>query len=167
MEAISRGKVTPRFAGLIGAALFAGLLAASAPLSAAPLTVFGTGSAGPAISAPLAMPVTGGCREGCADCNDCPTVIDIVPYPAPPHDDPIAREIQNFPPAPTDPCADRPIIRGRRASHDADACGIRCWYWRLRHGYCGPGCEYYRYRLQLRDRDGIPIRRHPRSACGS
>jgi hypothetical protein len=79
----------------------------------------------------------------------------------------IAREILNFPPAPTDPCVDRPIIRGRRATHDADACGIRCWYWRLRHGYCGPGCEYYRYRLQLRDRDGIPVRRHPRYACGS
>ncbi|MGB0084379.1 MAG: hypothetical protein WBP94_03245, partial [Rhodomicrobiaceae bacterium] len=26
-------------------------------------------------------------------------------------------------------------------------CGVRCWYRRLRAGYCGRGCDYYRFRL--------------------
>lgn len=164
MEAILRRVVRLPCAAWIGAVVIGAVLAASAPLPAAPMLAARFEAAG--AGAPV-IPVAGACREGCADCDDCPTVIDIVPYPPPPRDDPIAREIQNFPPAPTDPCKDRPIIRGRRASHDADACGIRCWYWRMRHGYCGPGCEYYRYRLQLRDRDGIPVRGHTRSACGS
>ncbi len=26
-------------------------------------------------------------------------------------------------------------------------CGVRCWYRRLRAGYCGRGCDYYRFRM--------------------
>jgi hypothetical protein len=28
-----------------------------------------------------------------------------------------------------------------------EPCGIRCWYQRLRAGYCGRGCDYYRFRM--------------------
>lgn len=28
-----------------------------------------------------------------------------------------------------------------------EPCGIRCWYRRLREGYCGRGCDYYRFRM--------------------
>jgi len=28
-----------------------------------------------------------------------------------------------------------------------EPCGIRCWYKRLRAGYCGRGCDYYRFRM--------------------
>jgi hypothetical protein len=26
-------------------------------------------------------------------------------------------------------------------------CGVRCMYQRLREGYCGPGCDYYLFRM--------------------
>ncbi|MEJ2116902.1 MAG: hypothetical protein P8Y36_02945 [Alphaproteobacteria bacterium] len=26
-------------------------------------------------------------------------------------------------------------------------CGVRCMFHRLRHGYCGPGCDYYAFRM--------------------
>ena len=118
-----------------------------------------------ALAAPAAAPLllaAGACPED----SDCPTEIDIAPPPVayappPPRDDPIAREIERFGPPPIGPCERRQIVtRGRRATHDADACGIRCWYWRLRHGYCGPGCAYYRYRMYEYGRG-----RHPHYAC--
>ena len=28
-----------------------------------------------------------------------------------------------------------------------EPCGIKCWYKRLRRGYCGRGCDYYRFRM--------------------
>ena len=28
-----------------------------------------------------------------------------------------------------------------------EPCGVRCWYKRLRAGYCGRGCDYYRFRM--------------------
>lgn len=28
-----------------------------------------------------------------------------------------------------------------------EPCGVRCWYARLRAGYCGRGCDYYRFRM--------------------
>lgn len=31
---------------------------------------------------------------------------------------------------------------------EEDYCGIRCWYRRIRHGYCGRGCDYYMFRLR-------------------
>ena len=133
-------------------------LCAGGPVRAAPL---------PAEALPLAatasavIPV-GACPEGYPDCDDRPTEIDITPAP---RDDPIAREIERSGPAPLEPCDTRQIVtKGRRATHDADSCGIRCWYWRLRHGYCGPGCEYYRYRMYHFGKDGY---HHPRYACGS
>lgn len=136
------------------------------PAAALPATVIA-----PAPSSPLALPA-GACRENCPDCADCPPEIDMAPpggpplayappAPPPPRDDPIAREIERFGPPPIGPCEKRQIVtRGKRAAQDADSCGIRCWYWRLRHGYCGPGCEYYRYRLQDYGRG-----RHPGYAC--
>lgn len=34
----------------------------------------------------------------------------------------------------------------RRCDSDrcADSCGVFCWYHRIRHGYCGHGCDVYR-----------------------
>lgn len=43
----------------------------------------------------------------------------------------------------------RPAIRETRRvveSYD-EFCGVRCWYKRLRAGYCGRGCDYYRFRM--------------------
>ena len=28
-----------------------------------------------------------------------------------------------------------------------EPCGVKCWYARLREGYCGRGCDYYRFRM--------------------
>jgi hypothetical protein len=146
----------------LGALLLLSLCAIhTSPGQTAPLTLL----AAPTSDAPHIIRA-GACREGCGDdCSDCPTEIDIAP---PPRDDPIAREIERFGPAPlSHPCETRDIVtRGRRATHNYDACGIRCWYWRLRHGYCGPGCEYYKYRMYHYGRDEPPFR-HPRYVCGS
>ena len=135
----------------------------SAPgATAAPLLSQGFG---PAAASPLTA--TGACAEP----DDCPTEIDIAPpYPAAGYrDDPIAREIEKLGPAPAYPCEGDTIVRGRRASPDADACGIRCWYWRLRHGYCGPGCAYYKYRFHNypEGKPGHRASRHPDYACSS
>jgi hypothetical protein len=149
----------------LGLVLMLGLALQDEPSAAVSVALPSLGAAAPA---PSALPVSG-CRADCQDCRDCPTEIDIAPpapppvayAPPPPRDDPIAREIERFGPPPIGPCERRQIVtRGRRATHDADACGIRCWYWRLRHGYCGPGCEYYRYRMYEYGRG-----RHPSYAC--
>lgn len=43
-------------------------------------------------------------------------------------------------------------------------CGIRCWYRRLREGYCGRGCDYYRFRMTAFPEGHLG--RHPRRvAC--
>jgi hypothetical protein len=47
---------------------------------------------------------------------------------------------------------------------DDDFCGIRCWYRRLRNGYCGRGCDYYRFRL-TEFPEGKLGRRHVQVAC--
>jgi hypothetical protein len=79
--------------------------------------------------------------------------------------DPIAREIERLEPAPPPgSCEEEPHIERRRVVPDSSGlCGIRCWYWRLRHGYCGPGCEWYRY--WANERTSPPGPRHPRYAC--
>jgi hypothetical protein len=28
-----------------------------------------------------------------------------------------------------------------------ESCGVKCWYRKLRDGYCGRGCDYYRFRM--------------------
>lgn len=33
-------------------------------------------------------------------------------------------------------------------AQDERYCGIRCWYRRIREGYCGRGCDYYLFRLR-------------------
>jgi hypothetical protein len=36
----------------------------------------------------------------------------------------------------------------RRSAEPYDEpCGVKCWYHRLRAGYCGRGCDYYRFRM--------------------
>jgi len=115
----------------------------------------------------------GACEESCPDCTDCVVEIDIAPraYPEREWEDPIARELKRseHAPAPLGACesdrAGRRPDRRRGDPHNVEGCGIRCWYWRLRHGYCGPGCEYYRYRMH--HYEGRTGHRHPRYACGS
>ena len=142
---------------MLAASVIAAVPADAAPLPAASFTAAG---ASPLIR--VARP----CAEPCDDCTDCIPEIDIAPrYPAPDRDDPIAREIERLGPAQAYPCEGEEIIRGRRGTPDADACGIRCWYWRLRHGYCGPGCAYYRFRMY--HFEGKPGHRHPYYACQS
>ena len=42
-----------------------------------------------------------------------------------------------------------------------EPCGVKCWYWRLRAGYCGRGCDYYRFRMtQFREGPLGPHRVH-------
>jgi hypothetical protein len=49
---------------------------------------------------------------------------------------------------------------------DWDAlCGVRCWYRRLRAGYCGRGCDYYRYRLNEHPEGILLARGERRLAC--
>lgn len=40
-------------------------------------------------------------------------------------------------------------------------CGVRCMYERLRNGFCGPGCDYYYFRLK----EYKPRRFYPRKPC--
>jgi hypothetical protein len=49
----------------------------------------------------------------------------------------------------------RPVVR-THAVHETivrepetyeEPCGIKCWFYRLRAGYCGRGCDYYRFRM--------------------
>ncbi len=153
MKGFLRTVLTAGIVLALGAGVLPGRLADAAPLTPAALA---------AKAAPGILRV-GACREGCADCNDCPTEIDIAPRRAA-RDDPIAREIHRFGPAPLEPCERNQVVTsGRRATLDADSCGIRCWYWRLRHGYCGPGCEYYRYRMYNWGKQNY---HQPRYACG-
>jgi hypothetical protein len=44
-------------------------------------------------------------------------------------------------------------------------CGIRCWYRRLREGYCGRGCEYYFFRLTEFPEGKLSRYRQRRAAC--
>ncbi|WP_088347426.1 MULTISPECIES: hypothetical protein [Rhodomicrobium] len=45
-----------------------------------------------------------------------------------------------------------------------EPCGVRCWWRRLRAGYCGRGCDYYRYRMTAFPEGHLG--RHPRRvAC--
>ena len=46
-----------------------------------------------------------------------------------------------------EPAVRDPILRDRPAETYEEPCGIRCWYKRLRAGYCGRGCDYYRFRM--------------------
>lgn len=97
------------------------------------------------------------CKEDCPDCTDCVTEIDIVPHGEIEKEwnDPIGHELKKLAPiaapSPEGACPPPYHVERRHHRRDGDSasfgCGIRCWYWRLRHGYCGPGCNYYRYRM--------------------
>jgi hypothetical protein len=41
---------------------------------------------------------------------------------------------------------DASIFHRPRVTYE-EPCGIKCWYQRLRAGYCGRGCDYYRFRM--------------------
>jgi hypothetical protein len=49
----------------------------------------------------------------------------------------------------TEVVIERPVIRETYRSVETydEPCGVRCWYKRLRAGYCGRGCDYYRFRM--------------------
>jgi hypothetical protein len=43
--------------------------------------------------------------------------------------------------------ASGPTLLPRSEKVYDEPCGIKCWYDRLRAGYCGRGCDYYRFRM--------------------
>lgn len=83
-------------------------------------------------------------------CLDCPaTVTEEHVYVSPPrhYQDGPYEEIDAGPP----PCQKATLIEENQTVNTSErsydtACGIRCWYWRLREGYCGRGCDYYQFR---------------------
>lgn len=154
MEAILRKTLARACALVLGAGVFLGSSAFAAPVPA------GSPAIG-RIASSTFLQVARVCEEPCPDCTDCIPEIDV----APDRDDPIAREIEKLGPPRANACEDK-IVPGRRGTPDADACGVRCWYWRLRHGYCGPGCDYYRYRMHEYPA-GKPGHHDSRYACHS
>lgn len=61
-----------------------------------------------------------------------------------------------IPPPPADCVQDPYVAQGYTAApvppppvvdQYGEFCGIKCWYNRLREGYCGRGCDYYRFRM--------------------
>jgi hypothetical protein len=141
-------------------AVLAAALAATALASAA-FALPGNPALGKAeTEATLIQPVRGGaCQDSCPDCAGCPTEIDITPgpYHQRGREDPIGHAIKRLEPSPLlapDSC---PETGAERRGDASSGCGIRCWYWRLRYGYCGPGCDYYRYRLGSRERFPDPV----------
>ena len=121
--------------------------------------------------ATLTLPIRGGvCSQSCPDCTDCITEIDIAPVPYRERDDPIGHAIKRLEPSPLLAPDNCPETEVERLRGNPSGCGIRCWYWRLRHGYCGPGCEYYGYRLgRSEDASGPPFvaAPRPRHSCRS
>jgi hypothetical protein len=69
------------------------------------------------------------------------------------------RYVDERPPSPPPPpdCAQDPYVaQGYTVAPVApppavdqygELCGVKCWYNRLREGYCGRGCDYYRFRM--------------------
>jgi hypothetical protein len=51
--------------------------------------------------------------------------------------------------------------------YDEDYCGVRCWYRRLKAGYCGRGCDYYSYRLDAYPTGSLRRYGSNRLACRS
>lgn len=92
----------------------------------------------------------------CADGRPCPDYVDApVPREYPVGYD---RDPPPYPPQDHEDCIEDPHaarlypVRTPPAPYYGDPmreepCGIRCWYQRLRAGYCGRGCDYYRYRM--------------------
>jgi hypothetical protein len=162
-----------RFASLswLGGAMLLGAATLGAhPANASPL-LHGAQASARLTAAPLPLQPIGACPD-----DGCATEITITPppypgdpqpylgapqpYPGGPGSDPIGREIDRWGP-PAGNCG--PYYPDPYAEADPPNCGIRCWYWRLRRGYCGPGCEYYAYRLH---RDRHYFRKY-RYACRS
>jgi hypothetical protein len=40
-----------------------------------------------------------------------------------------------------------PVVAPPAVDYYGEPCWIKCWYNRLREGYCGRGCDYYRFRM--------------------
>jgi hypothetical protein len=41
----------------------------------------------------------------------------------------------------------RPTVPPHSEEVYDESCGVKCWYRKLRDGYCGRGCDYYRFRM--------------------
>jgi hypothetical protein len=138
------------------------------------------GAAGQAINsnAGALLLRTGLCADGSYDCPDYPPARARARHdhayrwaPPPGHHEP-----EGYRDEP--PCEER---KSRYAAHrfvehvepppylyegEWDAlCGVRCWYKRLRAGYCGRGCDYYRYRLNDHPEGTLYAHRERRLAC--
>ncbi len=46
-----------------------------------------------------------------------------------------------------------------------DWCGVRCWFRRLRSGYCGRGCDYYLFRLNAFPEGKLSVHHRRKLAC--
>lgn len=115
----------------------------------------------------------GACPDGS---YDCPAY--APPRPAPEHAayDRTPPPGVYYEPAPAEelpPCA-HPRYAARdhygrvpppRDYYDYKDCGVRCWYRRLRRGYCGRGCDYYRFRLKEFPEGKFDSHRRRRLAC--
>jgi hypothetical protein len=111
----------------------------------------------------------GVCSDGSYGCSDHPRrpapppdghVSRWEPYPGPPVEPYYTTDEYELPPhiEPLPPCepveyASHGYVRDALPprepyiGYDEDYCGVRCWYRRLKAGYCGRGCDYYNYRL--------------------
>lgn len=163
---------------------FAAAVASLALLAAAFLAVWTPAAAGagaalsmtdlqlPRLAAPQLMQI-GLCPENGGPCED-------DGYPPPDYPDDRRAYYPAHPPA-GDPvqygedCPEEKPARRAYAAHPPldhrepvywdDHCGVRCWYQRLRAGYCGRGCDYYRFRLTEFPEGKLGPRDHRRLAC--
>lgn len=83
----------------------------------------------------------------CLDCSDRVEEEHVHVSPPPYYED-VPHENEKHGPPPcqnTVPHEKHHVSNTSERSYDT-GCGIRCWYWRLRKGYCGRGCDYYQFR---------------------
>lgn len=131
----------------------------------------------------------GVCSDGSYGCSDHvrrpppppdPHVSRWERYPGPPAEPTYSRDGYDLPShiEPLPPC--EPVEYASRGyARDAlpppepymdygeDYCGVRCWYRRLKAGYCGRGCDYYRYRLHAYPTGSLRRYGSNRFACRS
>jgi len=154
----------------VGAAMIFAILAGIGGTRALPIAA--TMHAAAARPGTMLAPVrSGDCVRSCPECSDCVPEIDIAPpRPYREREDPIGHAIKRLEPSPLLAPDDCPETEVEELRGTPSGCGIRCWYWRLRQGYCGPGCDYYSYRLGHRATVSAPpafAPARPRHNCRS